>query len=406
MVTGTARTRWGIFLVALFAGIFVAFQNGKMPASLPTLRADLGLSLFAAGWAVSLLNAVACVLALPAGAMADLLGARRIIIAGLLVTGLASAGGALATGGTGLLISRFFEGLGATTVFVAAPMMILRAVDPRGQRFAFGIWSGYMPAGTAAMILITPLAIALVGWRGLWWLNAALMAGFALLFRAATRRAADSGPGAAGRVAKLKGDLRAVLGARGAWLLALCFATYAASFLCITSFLPTLLIETADFAPVWAATVTALVVACNVAGNAVGGWLLQREANRGLLIGIASATMGSLSLVLYGSAIDAVWKVAFAMVYSLVGGLLPASILGGAPLHAPSPAQVGTTNGLIIQLGNLGQVVAPPAFAALAAAAGWSAAPWLTFALGAAGVAMAAAIARHEKRRLGVQPAS
>ena len=389
-------THWGIFLVALFAGIFVAFQNGKIPASLPTLRADLGLSLIAAGWAVSLLNAVACVLALPAGAMADLLGARRIIIAGLLVTGLASAGGALVTGGTGLLISRFLEGLGATTVFVAAPMMILRAVDPRAQRFAFGIWSGYMPAGTSAMILITPLAIALVGWRGLWWLNAALMAGFALLFWAATRHAADPGAEAAGRIAKLKGDLRAVLGARGPWLLGLCFATYTASFLCIAAFLPTLLIETEDFAPVWAGTVTALVVACNVGGNACGGWLLQRGASRGLLIGVASAVMGSLSVVVYASAFDAGWKVAFAMTYSFVGGLLPASILGGAPVHAPSPAQVGTTNGLIIQLGNVGQVAAPPVFAALAGGGGWSVAPWLTFALGAAGVGFAFAIARHE----------
>ncbi|HEY7609447.1 MAG TPA: MFS transporter [Alphaproteobacteria bacterium] len=400
MSRSTPGTHWGTFLVALFAGIFVAFQNGKMPATIPTLRADLELSLFAAGWAVSLLNAVACVLALPAGALADLLGARRIIIAGLLITGLASAGGALATGGTGLLISRFVEGLGATTVFVAAPMMILRAVDPRGQRFAFGIWSGYMPAGTSAMILISPLAIVLVGWRGLWWLNAALLAGFALVFWAAARRVSDPRADAEGRVAKFKGDLRAVLGARGAWLLALCFATYTASFLCIASFLPTLLIETADFAPVWAATVTALVVACNVPGNAAGGWLLQRGANRGLLIGIASATMGSLSLVLYASAIDAGWKIAFAMAYSFIGGLLPASILGGAPVHAPSLAQVGTTNGLIIQLGNLGQLVAPPVFAALATVAGWSAAPWLTFALGAAGGAFAVAIARHERRRV------
>jgi hypothetical protein len=162
------------------------------------------------------------------------------------------------------------------------------------------------------------------------------------------------------------------------------------------------LIETADFAPVWAATVTALVVACNVPGNAAAGWLLQRGASRGLLIGIASATMGSLSLILYASAIDAGWKIAFAMAYAFIGGLLPASILGGAPVHAPSPAQVGTTNGLIIQLGNLGQLVAPPVFAALATAAGWSAAPWLTFALGAAGGAFAVAIARHEGKRVAI----
>jgi len=397
-VTGTARTRWGALFLALFAGIFGAFQNGKMPASLPTLSADLGLSLVQAGWAVSLLYAVACALGLVAGALADMLGARRIIAAGLFITGLASAAGGFATGAGGLLAARFLEGLGVTAVFVAAPAVILRAASLKDQRFAFGIWSGYMPAGTSFMILITPLALGVVGWRGLWWLNAGLIAGFAALFFAATRRLPD--PRAeAHRLTRFKSDLGAVLGARGPWLLALCFATYTANFLCVASFLPTLLIETGGFTQLWAGMATGLVVAANVAGNLLGGWLLQRGAARGLLIGIAAAAMGAMCLVIYATDLGAAWKIGAAAIYSLVGGLLPVSVLGGAPAHAPSTAQIGTTNGLILQWGNAGQLAAPPVFAALASAGGWGLAAWLTFGLGAAGVVFAIAIARHEQVR-------
>jgi MFS family permease len=390
-------TRWNIVVLALFAGIFGAFQNGKMPATLPTLTAELGLSLVQAGFAVSLLFAIACVIGIVAGAVADYVGARRIIVIGLVVAAAASAAGGFASGPAGLFASRLVEGLGVTVVFVAAPSMILRATSPRHQRLAFGIWSGYMPAGVAIMILITPAAIALIGWRGLWWLNGALLLAMAAVFHAATRGARD--PGARGGIAGLRANVRVVLGARGAWLLALCFTLYTAMYLCVSSFLPTLLITTAGFAAAWAGTATALVVALNVFGNLLGGILLQRGLPRGALIAVGAVTMGTMSLVVYATDLAAAWKLAAAAAFSFVGGLLPSSVLAGAAVHAPSPNQVGTTNGLILQLGNGGQLAGPPIFAALATFGGWSTAAWFTLALGLVGAAFGLAIGLHETRR-------
>ncbi len=391
-------TRWNVLFLALFAGIFGAFQNGKLPAALPTLTSELGLTLVEAGWAVSLLYGITTILGLAAGAFADLWGARRFVTVGLLIVAAASFLGGLATGALGLLATRFLEGLGVMAVFVAAPAMIHRAAAPRDQRFAFGIWSGYMPAGTSFMILVTPLVIGAVGWRGLWWLNTALCASFAALFWTATRRVPDPRAAAAGRVARFRGDLGAVLRARAPWLLALSFATYTANYLCVASFLPTLLIA-GGFSQLLAGTLVALVVAANVLGNLFSGWLLQQGASRGLLIAIAAATMGGLSLVIYATDLGAAAKLAAAFAYSFVGGLLPAAVMSGAPVHAPTPGQIGTTNGLVLQWGNAGQLAAPPIFAALATSGGWGVAAWFTFALGVAGVAIGAAIARYEQVR-------
>ena len=253
-----------------------------------------------------------------------------------------------------------------------------------------------MPSGTSFMILMTPLVIGAIGWRGVWWLNTALLAGFALLFWQATRAAPDPRAEATGRVERFKRDLGAVLRARGPWLLALGFLTYTAGYLCVTAFLPTRLIE-GGFSQLLAGTMTALVVAANVPGNLWSGWLLQKGASRGLLVAIASVSMGGLSLVVYATDLGAVAKLAAAFAFSFFGGLLPAAIMGGAPVHAPSPAQIGTTNGLILQLGNAGQLAAPPIFAALASAGGWSTAAWFTLAVGLAGAAVGAAIMLHEK---------
>src|SRR5262249_31159634 len=129
------------------------------------------------------------------------------------------------------------------------------------------------------------------------------------------------------------------------------------------------------------------------------GGQMRYGGRRGRVVVIAAIAMGAMSLVIYATELAPAAKLAAAFVYSFVGGLLPAAILGGAAVHAPSPAQIGTTNGLILQWGNAGQLAAPPIFAALASAGGWSLAAWFTLALGLAGAAFGAAIGVHERAR-------
>lgn len=82
-------------------------------------------------------------------------------------------------------------------------------------------------------------------------------------------------------------------------------------------------------------------------------------------------------------------------------GLLPASVLGGAPVYAPTPHQVGTTNGLIMQGGQFGQVIGPPALALMVSmGGGWKSAPWLLGGSAAIGVALSLALAALEARWL------
>ncbi len=394
-------TRWGVVFLTLGAGIVVAFQVGKLPATIPVLRDELGISLVTAGWVVSLIYVASAITGLIAGAVSDMIGARRVVVAGVACVGVASFGGAFADGPATLLVSRFFEGIGAATVFVAGPLLVFRAVAAKDIRFAFGLWGTYMPAGIAIMLLLTPPLLDWVGWRGLWLVNAAILVVYAPILVAGTRSVSDAGrPGPRVGAAGLVGDIKAVARSRGPLLLAVCFGTYALNYLCLSAFLPTYLIDTRGFAADWAAIVTALVVAANACGNLFGGWLLQRGVPRGLLIGSAAATMGVTAWLVYQPWTGAAGSVVLAFVFSYFGGMLPASVMSGSPVHAPGPNRIGTTNGLIMQGVNIGQLTGPPAFAAIVSVGGWSAGPLLVVAVATVGVAAAIGIARIEARQV------
>ena len=135
-----ARTDWPVVLLVVGAGIVAAFQIGKAPAALPVLRADLNLSLVAAGWVISMFNVIGVALGMLIGAFADRIGHRRVVLAGLGLVAAASLAGAAAQAAFPLLASRFFEGLGFMMVVVAAPNLILRAASPGDLKLAFGAW--------------------------------------------------------------------------------------------------------------------------------------------------------------------------------------------------------------------------------------------------------------------------
>ena len=359
------------------------------------------MSLVTAGWVISMLNATACVIGLAAGAFADMLGARRVTLVALAVTAAASLAGALADDSIALLITRFVEGMGSIVVFVSGPIVILRVIRNTDMRLALGFWGSYMPAGIAIMVIATPAMLDTIGWRGIWVVNAGLLAGYLIIYWAGTRGAPDA-PAAPvpvrARVRGLSRDIRAVLGSKGSWMLALVFSTYTAGFACTTSFLPVYLIEERNVSPGRAATITAIVVGANILGNLLGGWLLHRGAPRWKLISLTLAIMSASGILAYQPFVGTAGIFVLVLVFSGCGGIVPASVFSGVPLHVAHPRQVGAGNGLVMQWSNIGQFAGPPLFATLAASMGWSVAPWLVVGLSFVGIVIALRIGRFEAR--------
>lgn len=369
------RTDWPRVLLVVSAGIAAACHQGKVPPSLPLLRAELGLSLVAAGWLVSLLGMVAACGGAVAGIAADRLGHRRLALFGLAVTAGASLAGSLAQGTGQLLLTRLFEGVGYIAISVAGPVLIVQVTRPWDQRMALSVWSAFMPAGTALMLFLSPLFLHTVGWRGLWVVNGLIVAGVAMLMARAVPRPA---PRAKGVPIQFLTELRRTLCRPGPIVLAFYFGAFALQYMAVVGFLPTLLIEELGLGKGTAAVLSGVAVLLTVVGNLAGGWLLHRGARRSLILGIASAVMGLCSLGIYGPSLPEGLRYAFCLLFTGVGGIIPASLFAAAPIHASSRIALATTTGIMMQGGNLGSMLGPPVVAAVVAAGGgWHAAPWL-----------------------------
>lgn len=367
-------------LVVLAAGMVAAMHVGKLPPALPVLREALGLSLIQAGFLLSLVQLAGMSLGLLIGLAADNLGMRRSILCGLALLASVSALGGWAREASDLLWLRALEGCGFLLVALPAPGLIRRLVAPAQLNLRLGLWGCYMGSGTALALLCGPWVMASFGWQGWWWTLALLSLGMLLWVWRRVPADPPKAPAHAGAdaLAEWLGRLRLTLTARGPWLLALLFAAYASQWLTVIGFLPSIYAQ-AGIGTALAGALTALASAANVLGNLAAGLLLQRGLSARLLLGIGFLCMslGTFGAFTPASAELPQLRYAAVLLFSAVGGLIPATLFAQAVRLAPSERSIATTVGWMQQWSALGQFCAPPLAGWLAVSVGGWHYTWL-----------------------------
>ena len=385
-------TRWAAVLAIVGAGVVAALQVGKVIIAAPLLRRDMGLDLAAVGSLTAVFSVLGMVGGIAAGGVIARFGARRMLLLGLAATALGTAAGAAAPGYGALLASRVLEGLGFLMITVAGPAALQRLVTPARRDLAFALWSCYMPGGMAVAMLASQ---AFADWHAYWWCAGAA----ALLALACVALLAP--PSAAGASLSWRGlrqDTIDTLGTAGPVLLSLTFMLYSLMFFALFSFLPVLLMERLGLSLVQAGLYSAIATAANVIGNLGAGMLLARGWRRSTLIAIACASMALIALLIFRSGAPAMTIFLLCVAFSAVGGLIPATLLGSAPLLAPRPALAAASVGLVMQGSNLGQVIGPVTVGAVIDRHGWPSAAWVVVAAGAGGLLIAWGLRRLGRR--------
>jgi MFS family permease len=393
------RTPWGLVGLLVAAGIVAAFQVGKAPPALPSIRADLGATLREAGWLLSTINLMTAVGGMAIALTADRVGHRRLVLLGTALTLVASVAGAFSSDVDQLLVGRFFEGLGFVAVTVAIPTLLLRIARPADQRLTMALWTTYMPAGAGTMMLISAVVLPGTSWRIAWLVAAAASALMlvALLLRALPARSLDPLPA---KRHPVLAEMREVATSGGPVAIAVCFGAYACCWYAVVGFLPTLQVERLGFATSTAAVVTAIVTMVNVTGNLSAGWLLHHGVPRVVLIVGATVSMAFCAAGIFVDGVPDLLRLLLAGLYSAVIGVVPGALFTAIPVHAPRPELAGASTGLLMQGSNIGGLLGPPIVAALVASGGWPSAAWLTSV--ALGIVTASALFLHwrERRRL------
>ncbi len=386
---------WPAIWLTVAVAVVAAMQLGKVPPAIPVLRGDLGLSLVAAGWLASLVHLIGAGIGVAAGSLADQFGRRRLVSLGLALMALGSLAGALAGNGSGLLAARAIEGLGFAAMAAGGPSLIFELSSGRDRALALGAWGAFFPAGMALGLALSPLLLP-HGWQLLWAVNGALLCAAALSFSLGTRRLTLVRPG--GSAARMAARVGAAARRPGPWLLGLCFVAYSCQWVALMAWLPTVLME-AGYDGKSAALLVTLVVAVNIPGNLAAGWLLQRGLRPATLILATFAAMMASGWAMFALGLAPPLQLALALLFSTVGGIIPAAIFAAAPRHSTRPDAIGVVNGFIIQGSNLGSLIGPPALALVGTmVGGWQASGSYVVVAGTLGMALALALAAAERR--------
>jgi len=381
---------WAVFAGGLACGAYI----GKVPPALPVMRDELGLSLVETGFIATMLNVMGGVAGMLVGILCDRFGHKRLGLAGLALMAAGGLLGASATTFPALLVSRFLEGAGFILFAVSGPALVNAALsEPRERAKAFSLWSAYMPSGGSLALLASPVAFALIGWRGLWLaLALAALACMAYVARAVPAPRF-------GGVSSLRLAIES-LQQKGSLVLALLFAFYVAQWTPVMIWLPTFAIDERGASTATAGLLTALMVLANIPGNLGGGWLLARGVKRGPLIVAACAIAALCSFGMLSELLPDGARFALVLAFSASAGTIPAAIFSGVAVHARSAQHIGTTNGMVMQASQIGQFFGPIALAWLATHfGGWGATLWAMLAFAAGGAACGLALARIERGR-------
>ena len=124
--------RLGAILAVAF-GVGLAVIDGAIAnVALPTLSAELGISSADSVWIVNAYQAAIVVSLLPLAALGEMIGYRKIYVAGLALFTAASAACALAGTLPALLAARIAQGFGAAAV-TSVNTTLIRIIYPRAQ---------------------------------------------------------------------------------------------------------------------------------------------------------------------------------------------------------------------------------------------------------------------------------
>lgn len=159
-------------MAVILLGISMAVLDGSIVnLALPGIVRDLHASAASAVWVVTAYQVATLVLLLPCAMLGDLIGHRRVYLAGLFFFTLASLGCAFSTSLTMLVVARTLQGLGAGGLF-SVNASLVRRTYPRHQ-LGRGIALNSFVVATASVAgpSIAALILSIASWPWLFAVN-------------------------------------------------------------------------------------------------------------------------------------------------------------------------------------------------------------------------------------------
>jgi EmrB/QacA subfamily drug resistance transporter len=168
----TAQRKWLALALLATVQFMVVLDIAIVNVALPSIQVDLGFSQENLQWVISAYALLFGGFLLLGGRAADLLGRRRLFVAGLVLFSVASLASGLAWSDEALIIARGFQGLGAAIITPAALAILMTTFAEGNERnVALGVWGAVGAFGAVAGVLLGGVLTDWLSWEWIFYIN-------------------------------------------------------------------------------------------------------------------------------------------------------------------------------------------------------------------------------------------
>lgn len=165
------RERKFILLASTLASFLTPFMGSAMNLALPGIAGDFKLSAVTLGWTVTAYLLTTAVLLVPFGKLADLLGRRKVFVAGISVFLAGTLFCGLAFSGLWLIVFRVLQGIGGAMIFSTSIALLASNFPPENRGQVLGINVAATYTGLSLGPVVGGLLVHHFGWRSVFFFS-------------------------------------------------------------------------------------------------------------------------------------------------------------------------------------------------------------------------------------------
>jgi EmrB/QacA subfamily drug resistance transporter len=167
-----AQRRWSALALIVTAQFMVILDVAIVNVALPSIKSDLGFSQTNLQWVISAYAIMFGGALLLGGRLADLLGRRRLFIAGLALFAGSSLLCGIAWSEASLIGFRALQGLGGALLAPAALSLLMTTfAEGRERNLALGIYGAASGSGAAVGVLLGGVLTSYLSWSWIFFIN-------------------------------------------------------------------------------------------------------------------------------------------------------------------------------------------------------------------------------------------
>jgi EmrB/QacA subfamily drug resistance transporter len=164
--------RWAALVVVCFGQLMIMVDTTIVNVALPNIQRDLGFSQADLTWVVNAYLIAYGSFLLVAGRLGDLIGRRKVFLAGVFLFTVASIGSGFAQGGQNLIVGRFLQGLGGSlSAGVIIAIIVTEFQKPAERARAMSVFTLVIAGGGSIGLLAGGFLTQWASWHWIFFIN-------------------------------------------------------------------------------------------------------------------------------------------------------------------------------------------------------------------------------------------